>query len=316
MVQDKKVSIILCFYNEEKYLSKAIDSVLAQTYSNFELIIVNDGSTDRSDEIVKSYHDERIVYKAYEGNKRLAYARNRGLELATGDYVGFFDADDIMMPDKMERQVCYLNENPDIILVSGGYVFMDSEGKCDDDVTDPKYLSDDQIRAYMLVGNCIAVGAALFRREIISRYVIRLDEKNRVSEDYRLWIEMLPHGKFANMQGAFYKYRVNHGSKAALIVKRDESAYKTEIENVLKVAWKKQGFSLAEKDIEFIAEYVFLKRKISNVQALVQGIRTYKKIKDQLKADEKKNRLIIKYYKEKWFAGYRLYCIYKKITGK
>ena len=79
MLEDKKVSIILCFYNEEKYLAKAIDSVLAQTYSNFELIIINDGSSDSSDEIVKGYQDDRIRYTVNKENKRLAYCRNRGL---------------------------------------------------------------------------------------------------------------------------------------------------------------------------------------------------------------------------------------------
>ena len=85
MIEDKKVSIILCFYNEEKYLAQAIDSVLAQTYHNFELIIINDGSTDGSDAIIKQYSDERLIYRINDEHRRLAYSRNRGLELATGD---------------------------------------------------------------------------------------------------------------------------------------------------------------------------------------------------------------------------------------
>ena len=107
MSEDKKISIILSFYNEERYLKKSIDSVLAQTYHNFELIIINDGSDDGSESIVNSYSDERIIYEKNSENRRLAYSRNRGLELATGDYIGFFDADDIMIPDKMEKQIRY-----------------------------------------------------------------------------------------------------------------------------------------------------------------------------------------------------------------
>ena len=237
MLEDKKVSIILCFYNEEKYLAKAIDSVLAQTYSNFELIIINDGSSDSSDEIVKGYQDDRIRYTVNKENKRLAYCRNRGLELATGDYVGFFDGDDIMMPEKMECQVRYLKEHEDIMLVSGGYAYMDGNGNVDKNTVIPKYRSSDQIKAFMLFGNCIAAGAALFRREIIDRYPVRFDETNKASEDYRFWIDMLPYGKVANVEESFFHYRINHGSKSSVIVKKDESAYDRELRKVLEYAW-------------------------------------------------------------------------------
>lgn len=316
MRENKKVSIILCFYNEERYLAKAIDSVLEQTYSNFELILVNDGSTDKSDQIVKKYHDSRIVYKSYEGNKRLAYARNRGLELATGDYIGFFDADDIMMPYKIERQVKYLEEHSEIIAVSGGYIYMDAEGNSNNKIIEPEYLSDSQIRAYMLFGNCIAVGAALFRREIIDKHGIMLDEKNKASEDYQLWIDMLPYGKFANIKGAFYKYRVNHGSKADSIVKSDTSAYDTEVKKVLKHAWESQGFSVDGNDIQFIYKYIFQKRRVLMINDFVQGIRTYRKIKCQQSIlNHCERELVLKYYKKCWLHNYHIYWFCKKLIN-
>lgn len=314
MLEDKKVSIILCFYNEEKYLAKAIDSVLAQTYSNFELIIINDGSSDSSDEIVKSYQDDRIRYTVNKENKRLAYCRNRGLELATGDYVGFFDGDDIMMPEKMECQVRYLKEHEDIMLVSGGYAYMDGNGNVDKNAVMPKYRSNDQIKAFMLFGNCIAcAGAALFRREIIDRYHIRFDETNKASEDYRFWIDMLPYGKVANVEEVFFHYRINHGSKSSVIVKKDESAYDRELRKVLEYAWTMRGFVLQEKELMFIYDFLHKNVRVWKPGDIINGIVSYKKIKAQLtrlKLSEEK--YILEYYKRQWMRTYKIYWLINK----
>lgn len=317
MVEDKKVSLILCFYNEERYLEKAIDSVLAQTYQNFELIIINDGSTDKSDQIVKKYADQRIIYKHNPENKRLAYCRNRGLELATGDYIGFFDGDDIMLPDKMEKQVRYLKEHEDVTLVSGGYCYMDAQGNVDEKVVLPEYKSDEQIRAHMLFGNCIAcAGAALFRREMVEKYNVRLDEKNAASEDYRLWIDMMPHARFANVDECFFYYRVNHGSKAMDIVNRDRTAYDNEVRNLLKHAWKQRGFMLTDEDIFFLHHFFYKHQKIWKPADIYQGFKIYTKIRKQiqnLKLPE--GKLILRYYKEKWFQAYPVYWTAKKMIG-
>ncbi|MDO4303796.1 MAG: glycosyltransferase family 2 protein [Bacillota bacterium] len=317
MIEDKKVSIILCFYNEERYLQKAIDSVLAQTYHNFELIIINDGSTDGSDAIIKKYTDDRIIYKINTENRRLAYSRNRGLELATGDYIGFFDGDDIMLPDKMEKQVKYLKEHADVTLLSGGYKYMDAQGNVEEEFIAPRYVSDEQIRAYMLYGNCIAcAGAALFRREILERQEIRFNEKNLASEDYRFWIDMMPYARFANVNECFFYYRVNHGSKAMDIVNQDRTAYDAEIRELLKHAWSARGFTLEESDFTFMHSYFYKRKKIWKPGTVYQGIKTYKKIKKQLctlKLPE--GKLILLYYKEKWLRAYRVYWIIKKAAG-
>ena len=309
MLEDKKVSIILCFYNEEKYLAKAIDSVLAQTYSNFELIIINDGSSDKSEEIVKSYQDDRIKYVVNKENKRQAYCRNRGLKLATGDYIGFFDGDDIMMPDKMEWQVKYLKEHEDIMLVSGGYAYMDGNGNVDENAVMLQYRSDDQIKAFMLFGNCIAfAGAALFRREIIDKYHVCFDETNKASEDYRFWIDMLPYVKVANVDEIFFYYRINHGSKSSIIVKRDESAYNRELRKVMEHAWIMRGFALGEKEFAFIFDFLFKNVKIWKPFDIMNGIRTYRKIKKQLK-DLKlsEGKYILKYFRLQWMRTYNMY---------
>ncbi len=318
MIEDKKVSIILCFYNEEKYIAYAIDSVLAQTYSNFELIIINDGSTDNSEEIISKYQDARIVYKAYEGNHGLAYARNRGLELATGDYAGFFDADDILAPDKIEKQVLYFKEHRDILLVSGGYSYMDGEGKVEDKIIFPKFHSDEQIKARMLFEDCIAcAGAALFKREIVEKNHIRLDETSGATEDYRLWIDMLLYGKFANVDECFFYYRVNHGSKTEGIIQKDTSAYDAGIKKILSKAWKDRGICLSEEDISFMFDFLYQQRDIIKLKDIGRGLQIYKDIKKQLSDLKlKESRLILKYYRQQWINTYYAYRVLKDIIEK
>lgn len=317
MEEDKKVSIISCFYNEEKYLAQAIDSVLVQTYSNFELILVNDGSTDHSDEIVKSYHDDRIKYISYRENRYQAYARNKGLEIATGDYIGFFDCDDIMRPDKMEIQVNYLKEHEDIALVSGGYAYMDAMGNVDEKFVEPRYRSDEEIKAFMLYRNCIAfAGAALFRRELIDQYHVRFDESNRSSEDYRLFIDMLPYGKFANVNHCFFNYRINHGSKSSEVVKSNEEAYDIEVRKLLEHAWRMRGFSLEENDIAFMYRFFYKRIRVWKPGDIFLGLHIYWKIRRQ-QADLKlkEGKLILKYYKQQWLRTYQIYWLIKGVFG-
>lgn len=315
MIEDKKVSIITCFYNEEKYLAKAIDSVLAQTYSNFELILVNDGSTDHSDEIVKSYCDDRIVYLSYTENKHQAYARNRGIEAATGDYIGFFDGDDIMASGKIEKQVKYLNENTDVILVSGGYAYMDGEGNVNGGVIVPQYQSDEEIKAHMLFRDCIAfAGAALLRKEIIDRCQIRFDETLRIAEDYCFFISVLPYGKCVNVEDCLFYYRVNHGSKSSIASSNDKAGHDADVLKVLELAWKIRGFSLEKKEISFIYKALNRGSRIWKPKDILNGVRTYRKIKRQLgKLQLKEGKLILKYYRQQWMRTYHVYWFVKNI---
>lgn len=317
MSEEKKVSIILCFYNEEKYLAKAIDSVLAQTYSNFELILVNDGSTDGSDAIVKSYQDERIKYISYEINRHQAYARNKGLELATGDYIGFFDGDDIMLSDKLKKQVEFLNKNKHIMLAGGGYAYMDAEGSVFGKIIEPVCKNDLEIRAYMLFGNCFCTGGVLFRRSIVEQYHLHLDESNRASEDYDFWMEMLPYGKVANLDDCLYYYRTNHGSKSSAVVESDEKAYDNEVMKILERAWKRRGFFLDSSSLTFLYFHLFKQKRAWKLTDIIQGCRTYKKIKQQLKKlGLKEEGWILKYYKQQWKRTYHTYWLINSIIRK
>lgn len=109
-----QISVILPAYNAEKYLREAIDSILAQTYTNFELLVINDGSTDKTEEIILSYSDSRIRYIKNEENLKLIKTLNKGIDLARGKYIARMDADDISLPCRLEKELDFMEKHPDI----------------------------------------------------------------------------------------------------------------------------------------------------------------------------------------------------------
>ena len=111
-----KMSVIMPVYNGEKYLKEAIDSILNQTFSDFEFIIVNDCSSDNTEDIIKSYKDNRIVYLKNEENSGVATTLNRGLDIAKGEYIARMDADDISLPKRFEKQVDFMDKNKNCII--------------------------------------------------------------------------------------------------------------------------------------------------------------------------------------------------------
>ena len=112
MSVNPKVTVFMPVYNGEKYLNEAIDSILNQTFNDFELLIINDGSTDKSAEIIKSYNDPRIRFVENEENLKLAKTRNKGLELALGEYFVPMDCDDISHPERIQKLVEFMEKNP------------------------------------------------------------------------------------------------------------------------------------------------------------------------------------------------------------
>ncbi|NHJ46179.1 MAG: glycosyltransferase family 2 protein, partial [Asgard group archaeon] len=122
-----KVTVLMSVFNGEKYLREAIDSVLHQTFTDFEFLIINDGSTDNSVEIINSYDDERIHLVHNEQNIGLAASLNKGINLARGEYIARMDCDDINHQTRLEKQVKFMDKNPDIGLLSSANRFIQDD---------------------------------------------------------------------------------------------------------------------------------------------------------------------------------------------
>lgn len=206
---DKVIVFVPC-YNAEKYIKKMLDSILGQTYTDFKVLIVDDGSIDRSKSIIQKYasKDKRVILYENTENKGVAYVRNMGLELCECEYMALMDADDVAVPERLEIEVNYLDTHPEIGAVGGLYQLIDEEGT--ELITPLKHvLSDSAIRANMLFFNPIANGSMMFRRKIVQENKIRYCESNRSLEDYLFWCEFLKYSKISNLDQVLQYYRIS-----------------------------------------------------------------------------------------------------------
>ena len=198
-----RVSILLPAYNAERYLREAIDSMLSQTYQNFELLIIDDGSKDRTAEIVRSYTDERIRFIQNECNIGLANTLNKGMRLARGEYLARMDADDISLPTRLQTQVEYLDSHPDVILCS---VALRLFGATDRDAI----LPDDfeRIKINLLFSSAIGHASSMWRNQVFLDNNLYFLQDEFPAEDYGLWTRAVFVGKMVNMPDILYMYRI------------------------------------------------------------------------------------------------------------
>lgn len=191
------VSIILPTYNSAHTIKKAIESVLAQTYPDWELLVMDDGSTDNTQSVVANCNDPRITYIKQEYNVGLQKTLNHSLALAKGTYIARIDADDVWNdPAKLQAQVSFLEANTEYVLVGTGVIAIDTHGKEVNRYLFPK--TDTSIRSRILSRNCFAHSAVLFRKEVAGE---GYSESPHVlhAEDYELWVRMGLRGNIANI---------------------------------------------------------------------------------------------------------------------
>lgn len=197
-----KVSVIMPVYNGEEYVSQAIESILNQTFADFEFIIIDDGSTDHSLDIIKTYMDPRIVLVSNESNLTLIPTLNKGLNLARGEYIACMHADDISLPERLMRQVKFMDQHPNIA-VCGTWV--ETFGECE-----PSFwrftTPPDEVKCMLLFGCCIAHPSVMLRRSLIEAG-IRYSPLYPNGEDYALWVRIAEHHEIANIPEILIKYR-------------------------------------------------------------------------------------------------------------
>ena len=203
-----KISVVMPVYNGEKYLKEAIDSILNQTFSDFELIIINDCSTDGTESIIMSYKDNRIVYIKNEKNLGVAESLNKGLDIAKGEYIARMDADDISLPKRFERQVKFMDRHNDIALCGSTVKIFGAVGG--EKKTNTIYKKN-EIKVRMLFGPYIPHPTVMMRRNIIENEHYRYDNKYDKVEDFELWTRILLKNDACNIKAVLLKYRTHSG---------------------------------------------------------------------------------------------------------
>lgn len=195
-------------YNMEKYIADAIDSILNQTFTDFEFIIINDGSTDNTAKIVKEYvkRDKRIKFINNKQNRGFIAASNDGLNAATGEYIAKMDSDDISLPNRLAKQVEFLDLNPDIGMVGCGLQAFDKGN----------FIKTHSARIG-LVDALTEIPTTIFmaRRSVIEQNKLRFNPDFIACEDYEFYVQFLKHANIANIPDILYKYRW-HGNNVSI----------------------------------------------------------------------------------------------------
>lgn len=206
-----EISVIMPVYNTGTYLKEAIDSILLQTFTDFEFIIVNDGSTDHSRDVIKSYTDSRIRYLPNEKNEGLSYTLNKGVAAAQGRYIARMDGDDISLPERFEKQLAFLNEkNADLVATTVKRIGSDGQ-PLPDWHADVAHQTYQQIKHYLPKDNCLAHPTVLGKAELFKRYPYQ--QEQRLAEDYDLWLRLIAAGyRIEKMKEPLLLHRILHTS--------------------------------------------------------------------------------------------------------
>jgi len=209
---DPIISVMMIVYNAERFLKDSIESILNQTFSDFEFIIVNDGSTDNSYKIINEYSrkDNRILVLDNEKNLGIAESRTKCVKYAKGKYIVIADADDISAPTRFEKQYKYLEEHKKCGVVGGFIELFDSEtGKI---IGLRKYNEDDvELRKRIFIYSPIAQPASMIRKEVFDNIGF-YNPEYPPAEDIDIWFRLGTKYKFANIQEVLIKYRVHRNS--------------------------------------------------------------------------------------------------------
>lgn len=207
MKENPKVSVIMPNYNCEKYISKAIESILNQTFTDFEFIIIDDGSTDNSWSIIQEYakKDNRIIAIKNDENLKICKTLNKWIELSRWEYIARMDSDDISIIDRFEKQVQFLDKNPDIWIVGGTMQIMNWDGNI---YSERKYnLIDKEIRNKLFRYSPFCHPVIMIRKNILDMSW-NYDEQQVFAEDYDLYFRLWKYSKFANLEYSLIKYRM------------------------------------------------------------------------------------------------------------
>lgn len=208
-MQDPLVSVIIATYNRGKYIKRVIDSILSQNYKNIEIIVVDDSSTDNTQQVLSPYLKERkIIYLNQATRVERILARDIGIKNSKGKYIAILDSDDFWRDiDKIKKQVEFLEKNPDYVLSGGGIIKIDDSGK---EIL--KYLppeKDFQIRKKLIFNNMMSHSTVVFRRsalEQVGGYCKKEGKWLESAEDWNLYLKMGKIGKFYNFQEYFTYY--------------------------------------------------------------------------------------------------------------
>ena len=203
-MSNPKVTVLMPVYNAEKYVGEAIDSILNQTFKYFEFLIINDGSTDSSLDIIKSYNDSRIKIINNEMNLGLSHTLNKGIELSQGEYIARMDADDISLPIRLAKQIEFMDNHQNIGICGSWIQTFDSSGN----QNIWKYSQiHEELLCSLFYNSCFAHPSVCIRKQVLLETGLRYKQEFTPAEDYELWTRLIEMTEGTNLPLVLLKYR-------------------------------------------------------------------------------------------------------------
>lgn len=213
-----RITVLMPVYNAEKYLKEAVESILTQTFTDFEFLIIDDGSTDKSIEVVNSYDDNRIRLVKNMRNMGISKTLNKGVKLASADLIARMDADDISLPERLEKQLAFMERNPEYAMLSSNVEKINEKGE-----SLGHYNPNPRILYFYLVFHCFGIyhPTVMYRKEAVLDVGMYPETH---SEDYRLWIKLIRNYRFSYVRDILLKYRISDYSISQSLLVDEYSA--------------------------------------------------------------------------------------------
>lgn len=257
------ITVLMPTYKGAKYIAETIDSILEQTFRDFELLIINDCSPDNTDEVVAKYSDPRIRYVKNEKNLGISGSSNYGFSIAKGKYIARQDHDDISYPTRLAEQFAYMEANPEVGICGTGFKVFGRKSKI---VTHPE--CDKEIKSLLLFKMPMAHQTSMMRREVFIKNNLNYDETFLSSNDRKLWIDASPFCLFHNLPKPLLRYRMYAGMTSS--TKRQ--AVLQEGRRLRALLYQKMGVEFSQKQIEIIDNYLMQGRVHIKDKTIIQEI--------------------------------------------
>ncbi len=247
-----RITVFMPVYNAERFLEEAVESILNQTYQEFDFLVIDDGSTDQSYKILEYFKDKdsRISLYKNEVNKGVCYTRNRGLALCNTEYIAFMDADDIAPGKRLEKELDFLDKHLELAGVGGIAQNINEDGEVIPGMF-PLYQNPDYIRVNMMFENTLANGSVMLRTNIYKKYGIQYWDKE-FAEDYRFFSEYLQYGKIANLNEIMQHYRVVSSGLTQIYKKSKEDTKNLISDEIHKYWYQLYGFDFSEEEEQIL----------------------------------------------------------------
>lgn len=250
-----KISVIIPVYNAEKYIREAIYSILFQTYTDFELIIIDDASEDKSLSVIEEIRDDRIVVLRNDKNRGISFTTNRGLEKAKGEYIALLDDDDIAVQDRLWRSAAYLDSHPDIDIVGGNYKILR-----DGCLNSSNYVSLHNpmyIKARLLFYCELRNGSCMYRKKFVDDHGIRYEEDFYGMQDYRFWTKCAVNGgRMTVLDDIFFIHRMHSDRETVRAINHQFEERKRKYREIQEWIIRKSGFELSTEDMDCLSTYI------------------------------------------------------------